>query len=727
MSAIDEIQVLKSAPEVEEHISTVQSFADRFRDSLGFLPASAYAELAKRGNLWVAINKSSKQAIAHLIFGGRYPNIKITQLLVYPDHRLSGVGHLLIDKLIAYGEENHFLVISARVAADLKANNFWQKCGLTLIRQETGGASRNRVINIRALELNTPSLFSTLTKQQLQNPAHNNIYFIKRPIITTPTYCIDLNVFFDVAKKRIRQDESMAVIRAGLNNQIRLCITDEFIRELQRSSSNSADDPILNFSLSLPRLPKIDETELSQLVSELRILIFPNKDKRTVNDNSDLTHLASCIHHKVYGFLTSEKALLSQSKEIKDSYGITIESPASLYGPESPETKDNNALSTIQEKEIEVSDLLEPKRVGIEKFLTMIGVEQSDITTALMASTSGRERRRKIIYVDKSVMGVAAWETPNSYSKEFDLHFYINEEEDSSQQIISHILSLASRDIPPKTPKRINLRIGPNQEKTREIALKFGFVSDLGESKTSNIRVMSKVSYSGPIQENNWGEFKKAFHEITGLEISAKLPTYDEFTNTGLSLSTQSGEQAFPKLFEFETLISPATILCQNRDAIIIPIQKQYANDLLATPKKQLDLLPRHEALLHVEKAYFKKPNRTKLFDVGTPIIFYVSGKDGGPKEAVGCARITYSDLITPEEAILNLQPQGVLPINELEKLINRNGQLHAFCFDNYNSFPNKIHYDKLKAMKCISNANLVTAEPLSNAKLKELLTLAYK
>jgi len=53
-----------------------------------------------------------------------------------------------------------FTSISARVAADLEANHFWQQLGYRLIRTISGGKSRGRLINLRVLRLQTPGLFT---------------------------------------------------------------------------------------------------------------------------------------------------------------------------------------------------------------------------------------------------------------------------------------------------------------------------------------------------------------------------------------------------------------------------------------------------------------------------------------------------------------------------------------------------------------------------------------
>ena len=129
----------------------------------------------------------------------------------------------------------------------------------------------------------------------------------------------------------------------------------------------------------------------------------------------------------------------------------------------------------------------------------------------------------------------------------------------------------------------------------------------------------------------------------------------------------------------------------------------------------------------YLEKAYFRKPNNVDAFKKGMPVIFYVSGKNNGPQEVVGSARITYSDRMTSQEAILNLARQGVLSITEMNEMTDSTNKLHAITFDNFCLFPNRISYQSLKDMGCVSGANLVTAEFLSNEKLHTIFKKAFE
>ncbi len=261
--------ILQRPEQVVCWIDQVRSLADAHRRELGFLPESAYCDAAMKGNLWAAIDEKSRQLRGHLLFGGQYPHLKIFQICVRPECRSTGTAGKLISALIRYGEESDHLTISARVSSKLAANSFWKKSGFRITRQ-TPGKGAETTINVYALDLDVPSLFGTdLRHGRRPRGTTGMVLDTKRPLLQTPLYVIDLNVFFDVVRNR-DTGEASQLMSAALKQQIRLFVTPEFVTELVRSSHNRNADPILEFAKTLPTLPRIEPKLLQPLVEKLR-------------------------------------------------------------------------------------------------------------------------------------------------------------------------------------------------------------------------------------------------------------------------------------------------------------------------------------------------------------------------------------------------------------------------------------------------------------------------
>ena len=82
------------------------------------------------------------------------------------------------------------------------------------------------------------------------------------------------------------------------------------------------------------------------MLEELASIVFPSRAKTatlTVQDRSDLIHLAIASHHKITGFVTAEDALVRASQQIEAAFGIkilhvkdlaeTLRSATSAYSP----------------------------------------------------------------------------------------------------------------------------------------------------------------------------------------------------------------------------------------------------------------------------------------------------------------------------------------------------------------------------------------------------------
>ncbi len=727
--------IYKEFGEVEKYVDTLSKAADENRDALGFLPRSVYLEQALVGRVWVAVDQDSGEYAGHLIFGGRFPSLKVIQAFVAKQHRRSGVGELLIRHLVSYGEAHSYLTITARVAADLAANKFWERQGLELVRQEPGGKTTKRTINVRAKELATPSLFGAMGQAgNVMRIDPGRVGYTNRPLSSTPSYAIDLNVFFDVTRDRERADEAELLFGAALSNHVKICVTSEFLRELERRSVDAKNDPILAFARSLPRLPDVQPNLLEPLTSELRHAVFREKSKLSENDISDLRHLAECIHHRVSGFVTGEKNLLTASNAIREAYGLDVTSVSDLsFSVEDVASGGDCTHAAFASQHISLVTLQEIERSRAEKFLVCRGVSQDTMSFILNPGVSSAPRRRLIATVDGAIVAVASWDVLTKFRKRTILYLVVDESHPSSTRIIDHILESVLRDSEARRLNRVDLVPGPGQVQTIETAIQRGFRRRLSEDGSSFSSELSKISFNGMVTPKIWSEFAASFCDLSGLALPKAMPKDAELMHTGIVARTLGGRQSVQfSLFEFETLISPGMLVFKSRDALILPVLRRYAKDMFSAYgsryELQAELFPGKEALIHTEKSYFRSQKNTGWFKRGMPVVFYVSGKGGGQKAAIGVGRVTFSDKLTLEEIEINLTRQGVLDLGELNMLAtgSRDHKIHAFTFDNFSLFPTAVPFKRLKELGVVSDANLVTVQKLPKNGFSDIIEEAF-
>ena len=720
-------RIIKTPMEATRYVDQVRTLGDANRPTLGFLRSRVYAEAAAKGRLWIAVSGVRKNLTGYLLFGGAYPHLRVVQMFVHPEFRSQGVARTLIEELKRHGEETNHQTVSARVATELPANGFWQRQGFRVVRQVPGGKTTGRTLNIYLFELDAPMLFREYQDDATSSVEDTReITYPSRPILQTLSYVVDLNFFFDAVRNR-DTGEAARILSLAFNSEIRLSVTPEFVRELERHSQDFDNDPVLEFAKRLPTLPELRQDILSSLAKSVRNVLSPNSPEtapRSANVKSDLIHLAFCIHHKAYGFITRDIAILRHASELYERFGLRVVSPTDLsesYGdvdaPPAPMTV------PVGRQDLRVSELDERDRREAERFLDDLGTTTSDAVSCLAPGTTQSPRMRLVVRAGQEMIGIGSWPARRDADRGSLVYLYINEDHPDSDNAIGCLLeySIDSGEIGRLT--RLDLRTNPRQIKTREVALARGF-RRLDRHGGDPSLDLTKFSFKGVITTSNWLSFRQELATAPRLELPAKLPQHEEMMNTGVVL-TRAGSvrRLVIPLFEFETLISPGELICPGRPAVMVPIREEYANELLTSAGPEMLLFPK-EAALRLEKAYFSGAGRQALLAPGKIVIFYVSRTR---KEAVAAARITFSGSLTKTQAVLNLGRQGVLTEEEIHQRANRKGEVTAFTFDNVIVFPTSITYRDLKEMGCVGPANLVTAEALSYESLRQIVERAFE
>lgn len=708
---------------VKGYIEEIRRLADTDKSALGFLPASAYHEAGMRGHLWIAIG-GDRRLRGYLFFGGRYPRLRVVQIYVRRDCRRSGTARTLIGELVKHGESHDYLTISARVAVNLvEANAFWKDNGFSATRQ-TAGAPGKRSLNVYTRDLNVPSLFRD-ERAQAPALADSKLIHYPIPIFPTPSYVIDLNVFFDVVRRRDHGEASL-LLSLGFDSELRLCVTSEFAEELQRSATDGSPDPVLEFAKSLPTLPKLDPGAVKPLVEALRTVLRPGTQKtgrRAVNDASDLIHLASCIQHRAYGFITRDAVILQRAAALYQEYRLRVVSPADfsdLFDDDAGRQHPQRAI--VGQHEIEVADLDERNRAEAEDFLHGLGVDSHTTSSCLASGTSRRSRSRRIARTSGRIVGVGSWANAG-LDGTANLHLYIDEDLGNSESIIDRFFLESMSAGRYGRLLRLDLAIAPRQEKTRAVAINVGFRPPEREDQHSNV-ALTKVSFRGVVDVRNWLFFRHAFKAMTNYMLQETMPSSNTNIDTGIVMElNKAGRTVTISLFDFETLASPCALLYPGRTAVIVPIKEGYANELLPSTHGQKSFFPQREVEFRLERAYFFAAGKHTLLPKGTIVVFYVSGPCS---EAIAFARVTFSDTMTKTQALLHLG-RGVLTEDELDRRKNEKDEVAAFTFDNVLPFRNNISYSELKRAGCIGGANLRTAQSLSHQKLRWIADRAFQ
>lgn len=716
-------RVLKGR-DVVPFLDVVRKHADSDKRALGFLPESAYSELAAAGKLYVVVSDATgvPEVVGHLLYGGTYPHIHVHQVHVLASWRRKHVASLLVGTLIRDAEEGGYLSVSARVATDLEAANaFWESAGLFIVRSKPGGLSRGRTLNIRVRELDTPKLFHLRPEQTVLC----STLVPDRVSAPVPSYMMDVNVFLDVVKSRANSEQAQRLLSASFSRSVDVYVSEEFVSELRRAAP-SGDDPVLAIALTLRRLRAVPQAKSEELIGTLAPTIFPERSQNGTlrpRDRSDLLHLATAIYHELNGFITSEKGILKHAPELRQRFGLDIVGTvefsqlATAVGPFGA----GEFRSGASGESFVIGELAEEDRQKARAFLQATGISDQLITTALASGGQPLERRRMGIQSSLSgeFIGFASWDAATRLRSCIDAYVFVDEDHADAHSMAAHLLRELIRDTSANGPCLIDLRTPEGHFRTRSAAFDIGFRSPGSTTRASELR---KIAIGGAVTSRNWPQFADRLKTLAGIEFPTAPPEYSG-PEAKLRIRDASGNELAIGLREAERLFSPAIFAVPGRCGVLVPIRRQYAEHLFSGAP-QLSLLPRKQAALFSERAYFRTPARTEGLLPGTPVVFYESAKCAGRACAFASAVVTSNRVVWTQTLSDRVLVKGVLDRGELQSM-SKKGLISMLNFDDVVMFRHPVGLKRLRDLKAIDAANAIAPRKLDPTIMTELLTEA--
>jgi ribosomal protein S18 acetylase RimI-like enzyme/predicted nucleic acid-binding protein len=705
------VRIQRRAADVNRFVEVVQEHGDSERDALGFLPQCVYREAAAQGKLYVATVTVGQEEFyaGHLLFGGKFPHLRIFQLYVIPEFRHRSIGGELVSALATDSERRYYLTISARVAADLPANNFWERVGFRVIRSEEGGATTGRRINVRRRELNSPTLFSN--QGFGRSPTRSLSARLEQPI-----YALDVNVLMDVIKDRPRAEYARRLLTASMSGILRLFVAREFVIELSRAARDPATDPVVRLAITLPQFTDVPDLLVDSLKRELANLVFESRSGTGTlrhRDQSDLSHLATMIYHSAQGFITSDDAILRKREELQSKYGIDVVGPAELaelYMPRQWTAAQKNALS-LDGMPIEVSEMTEVRRRDIEEFLQSCRMPPDHIAQAISAGQSACPRHRVAVSFGNSMVGFASWEVARGTSALSEAWLTVDSAHTMAEFACDVLLDAMSRDVCSSRPASLILQGDLASREVRECALAHGFRATADEGGKDRYE---KFCVGMIITPRNWSASKRLLRNQFGFVLPDSPPMYSG-NRTAISIEGPDGACEETLLQDFEEHLGPVVLMLAGRPVAVVPIQRTYADQLLSTAS-QGSLFPPPEAAVRQEKLYLSSPRTLSAISPGTVILFYESiGNGDGRGAIVAAAQVVRTAISEIQSLGSETTRLGVLSSDEITS-VSAGGRTALTFFNRIIPFRKPVGLTRLRELGCVDGANFVTARRIEES-----------
>ena len=542
-----------------------------------------------------------------------------------------------------------------------------------------------------------------------------------------PVYVIDLNVFWDVVRKRPRTPYAAEVVSAALRHLVQIVVTPEFIRELNRTSRPSAADPALEFAVQLPILPEPDIATVDALVNQLASIIFPSKAMNSalsVQDRSDLVHLAIAAHHGANAFVTSERTLLKAKAHMFEYFGIEVlhvEEFARILKEAQKLVPSFRAL--LSSNTIEVLELMADATSLVESFFTVVPAPLEYREDFLAAGAIGSNRKRVAVMSDRQIVCLASWDAKAGLHSRANVRLVADEEHPAVETVLNCVIAKLCRDATRNGPVFLRLCTPPGHVISKKVAVIHGFrPPEFPDDR--NADVLQKLSIGRPILPSSWAKMRKTAQQCSGLELPEHPPDYSN-AEVNVKFVTAAGAKGMLSLPRLESLLSPALIFPPGRGGSIAPIRRVYSERLLqASP--QLLLEPNREAALFSERVYFSSSRNARCLQPNCALLFYESGGGGGTASVVAVARIVSTEMHAKKEISAEMLRHAVLDTDDLGKL-TASATIAVTTFDNVMPLERPVSYARLQQLGCVDSLNLVCSRPLHQDQIVAILEEGFR
>lgn len=682
---------------------------------MGFLPEAAYRDAIEKRRLIVMCTSEDGQSkvVDFILFSGVFPNARVQQIVVAKEHRRARIATALINEVVSQLERRGYLSISAAVASDLPAAQaFYESCEFVARHSRPGGQARNRTIVLRARDLANESLLSILEPPAVTSQTAVDLGLRLRGASQAPLYAIDLNVLFDVVKGKNRPRSAVAerLIAAALGHQIRLAVAPEFVVELERTSKGETADPVLALARQLPRLPTFDRTQTDRLADLVHSIVFIDPARPEAGSPqalSDARHLAQAALARASGYVTSDGSMLEARDQLLQKIGINVASLEefdALLPTESP-AQDNAqlkgtdcAVGTVSVDA--VRQYLQHHRVA-------------DALTAEFAPEPiglGTWRARAVVEAGETV-AVGIYRAPANIDAPARVLVHVRADHVSCDVFADHLLDMQCGEACRTGPITIELPTIPGQSVVRRAATLRGFLP------ISRGEALIKVALGRPVTAESWPMIARQTRRRTGLRLPEAAPTADT-VRAGLNVQGPGGQVIPVRLAALEDALGPTILIWPGRDGAIVPIGRNYADDLLGT-NNQFLLFGSPEAAFVTRRTYFNSPRSAALLRPGLPILFYESLRSGGRGAIIAAARIVDATVVRKEQVSEEMLRRAVVEdVNPL----SASSDVLATSFDNLLRFPRPIKLDELRALGAASAANFQTSTAITAEHLSAIL-----
>lgn len=646
----------------------------RYRKTLGFLPAAAFAEYADDGTLLGAIDGSNR-LVAYALYDLPRNEIALRHLCVDTAARNSGLARRLVDELIQRHPDRVGVRVSCR--RDWPANSMWPRLDFEPLNERPGRSAEGLPLTTWWRDLGQPSLFAL-------PPDESSALF---------KVALDTDVFIDLGMSRAGGEESENLLTDWVLELVELVITKEVVQEI-----NNHDDADVRKRQRgrLTGFRRADTPDSMWLASERALLDRLAVQPKTEHDRADVRHLARARAGGATYFLTRDAPSIKRlASAARESLGISVMNPAAflqeLWSLDQPLAY---APATLANTTFEIVPFpTDQEAHAIGSFVNRRGGERPSDLRTLLRSFLAQPKNWDVLLVRDS-----ANEARGLVVRGLE-----------KQTLRIPILRVAGAAQPTMARHLLHLQRGFAAKQGRTVLS----IEDENLSAEVTVALRDEEFATGP---NRWTAATLA-HTGDPHAVASSLRAiqrWPELRGNELAqelLSTAEPDRSL--VAQIERLFWPLKVACPTLPTFLIPVRAAFAEQLFDTELSEQTLFPRDDSLgLSREHVYYRSP-MPAVVSAPARILWYVSKEKRVPGTGAvrACSALVEVAVDRPRTLHRRFRRLGVYKQRDVEATA-KDGTAMAIRFGNTELFRSAIPLDELRQLASATGNTLSVRSP---------------
>jgi ribosomal protein S18 acetylase RimI-like enzyme len=276
------------------HYAGVLRLSKTAKQTVGFLPDSAFAQRARQGTLLAALE--GEVVVGYALFDLPRQDIRLVHLVVDPAVRGTGHARALVDAIVERFRVRRGIRLSCR--NDYPASSFWPRVGFVPVGERHGRSLNGQPLTLWWRSFHHTDLLSLLYEED-----------------DRPTAVLDSCTFFDVVSAQA-PDYVEQLSADWLSDHVRLGVTGEVLVEISRGKDSNERARQRTAAHGM-LVPEVDDSSLDVILGELHAA-HPDAPS---SDEGDLRQIARAVASAATWLVTTDAAIRTRYAESASRIG----------------------------------------------------------------------------------------------------------------------------------------------------------------------------------------------------------------------------------------------------------------------------------------------------------------------------------------------------------------------------------------------------------------------